>query len=52
MGAMCYRMVAAGRIDRLDTVGLLLYLAQIALGIGAGSLAMRIGTRAYEHAEF
>lgn len=52
MGLLCYRMVGAEAINRLDAWGLLLYLAQLGLGIGVGGLAMRIGIREFRRAEF
>ncbi len=53
MGALCYRNVyVLHSLTRLDAVNLALYLAQILLGFGAGSLAMRIGVRHFDRAEF
>lgn len=53
MGYLDYRSVYVLRsLSRLDTINLLLYLAQIALGFGTGALAMRIGVRHFVRSEF
>jgi len=53
MGALCYRSVyVLHSLTRLDTINLALYAAQILLGFGAGTLAMRAGTRHFNQAEF
>lgn len=53
MGALCYRGVfevhTLGRIDAISTG---IYMAQVALGFGTGSWAMRIGARHFAQAEF
>lgn len=52
MGAQCYRMVGANSINRMDMLGWLLYLGQLAVGVGVGGIAMRIGIRSFRRQEF
>lgn len=53
IGWLCYRSVFVLKtLSRFDAVNLGIYAAQIALGFGSGSLAMRIGVRHFTRSQF
>jgi ABC-2 type transport system permease protein len=52
VGGICYRLVQAGNLERMDAAGIGLFAVLSCLGVGAGTAAMRLGIHRFRRQEF
>lgn len=51
MGTICYRLVGQGDLARFDPLSVLVLAVIVAIGLGAGLVAMKVGIRSFRNAE-